>query len=119
MPYSRHDLWRFVVNNLEGMQKSAPDGYEAVATVYIHARQEPLIVGRVETRRDPQWPWVFFMSGETADDIVEAPRPHTGQRRDPAAAARRDGHPEHGSVAGDVRLERRRGGAADDPAGGA
>ena len=72
----RHDLWRFVTKNLEAMKTTAPEGYEPIPEVYIAGRDDPIIVGRVETRRDPDWPWVFVLSGERGDDIDEAHRQH-------------------------------------------
>jgi hypothetical protein len=75
---SRHDLWRFVSINLEAMNREAPEGFLAVASVYVHGRVNPIVInGRVETTRDPAWPWVLFVTEDPGDNAEETHRQPT------------------------------------------
>ena len=61
----RHKLWRIVARNREDWQKAGPDDHEAVVEVTLVGR-EPFVVGRVETSRDPNDPWIFLYSYSAA-----------------------------------------------------
>jgi hypothetical protein len=56
----RHKIWRIVANNLRALDNAAPNGYVAVVDVFIVGRSKPVRLSRVETDRDPDFPWVFI-----------------------------------------------------------
>jgi hypothetical protein len=60
---NRHGLrkvWRIVRNNLATMERESPDGSTPVVDVFIVGRAEPVRLNRVETSREPEFPWVFM-----------------------------------------------------------
>jgi hypothetical protein len=56
----RHNLWRHVAHDFQTALDRAPDGFHPVVLVILKGRNEPLRLGFVETRRDPEFPWVRF-----------------------------------------------------------
>jgi hypothetical protein len=68
----RHTLWRLVERNLRGMEENAPEGYVAVATVFLAGRERGVVVSRVETRRG-DFAWIFIT--EAGEESSEGPHP--------------------------------------------
>jgi hypothetical protein len=60
MGLDRHRLWRIVQRNHSELENRAPEGYEAVVEVLIAGRADTLVVSRVETSRDPEYPWTML-----------------------------------------------------------
>jgi hypothetical protein len=60
MSPDRHRLWRIVQRNHAELEKAAPEGCEAVVEVHIAGRADTLVVSRVETSRDPDYPWTML-----------------------------------------------------------
>jgi hypothetical protein len=58
----RHLLWRLVARNLEQFASATPDGHEAVVEVTVAGLVEPIVIGRVETSRDPDDRWTYLFS---------------------------------------------------------
>jgi hypothetical protein len=56
----RHKIWRTVEHNLRGLEQAAPEGWRAVVDVFLAGREKPVRLGRVETSKDPAFPWVFL-----------------------------------------------------------
>ena len=55
-----HWIWRIVENNRAAADKAAPDGYQAIVEAHLVGVPAPVVVERVETRRDQ--PWVMLHS---------------------------------------------------------
>jgi hypothetical protein len=71
----RHVLWRTVARNYDQLLKEAPEGFEPITEVYLSGRADPLEVGQVQSRRDPEFPWVFFVLNNR-DRAVDLDTPH-------------------------------------------
>jgi hypothetical protein len=75
----RHKIWQIVRNNLDSMEREAPEGYAAAVDIFIVGRAEPVQLNRVETSRDPEFPWVFMTQevpsakADPGDTVILAP----------------------------------------------
>ena len=56
----RHRLWRIVERNFEELQAIAPEGYEVIAEAFVSGREDPIVIGTVETSRSPEVPWIML-----------------------------------------------------------
>jgi hypothetical protein len=71
----RQQLWRIAAANRARWQNAAPERHEAVIEVTV-AGKPPFIVGRVETSRRPEDPWVFLYAFSTTDFERQTPEDH-------------------------------------------
>ena len=76
----RHEIWRRVRYDHEQLSKNAPDGFEAVVDVYLAGREQPVELGRVETRRRIDDPWVRFQQHNRAFEDADESGRHPGDR---------------------------------------
>lgn len=67
--FDRHRIWREVAHIYEHLEANPRDGYVVVCEVYIQGRA-PLLVGVVETRRDPDYEWVKLNAGDADGGYV-------------------------------------------------
>ena len=65
-----HWIWRVVENNRAAADKAAPEGYQAIVEAHLVGVPAPVVVERVETRRDQ--PWVTLHSYGPEEDRREA-----------------------------------------------
>jgi hypothetical protein len=61
----RHALWRIVERKHAALQEIAPDGYTAVAEVFLAGREEPVELRFVETNSQGDDPWVWLEAVST------------------------------------------------------
>jgi hypothetical protein len=67
----RHRLWRHVRRDWLACKNRAPDGSAPVVEVYLSGRDEPVVLGFVETSRDPDYPYVRLEVENELDDRPE------------------------------------------------
>jgi hypothetical protein len=74
----RQKVWRIVANNYRSLEANAPDGQVPVVEVFLAGRAKPIVLGHVETDRDPAFPWTLFSAktkaggeGDTASTDAE------------------------------------------------
>jgi hypothetical protein len=60
MAEPRHALWRIVDRKYSALQEIAPDGYAAVADVFLVGREEPVELRFVETNSQGDDPWIWL-----------------------------------------------------------
>jgi hypothetical protein len=66
-----HDIWRRVEHDFAAALARRPAGHQPVVLVSIAGRSAPLVLGFVETRRDPGDRWVRFQSGWSSKEVDE------------------------------------------------
>lgn len=54
----RHKIWRIVGNHYRALEEAAPEGYTAVADIFLVGRTNHVRLAFVET--DPTFPWVLL-----------------------------------------------------------
>ena len=65
-----HWIWRIVEDNRAAADKAAPEGYPAIVEAHLLGVPAPVVVERVETRRDQ--PWVMLHSYGPEEDRNKA-----------------------------------------------
>jgi len=65
-----HWIWRIVEHKRAAAEKAAPEGFQAIVEAHLAGVPAPVIVERVETRRDQ--PWVMLHSYVAEEDQATA-----------------------------------------------
>ena len=72
----RHEIWRRVRHDYEQAARRAPANHEPEVVVFLAGAFEPLALGFVETRREPDDPWIRLESevrGAETDEATALP----------------------------------------------
>jgi hypothetical protein len=61
---NRQRIWRDVAHVEKGMEDAPREGHRVVVEARLRGRSDPIEVVLVETRRDPDYPWIKFFLGD-------------------------------------------------------
>ena len=69
----RQYVWADIRYRLGELEKSAPEGHQPVAEVFLAGREEPFVPSHIETSQDHEYPWVVLhvtSARRSADDYL-------------------------------------------------
>jgi hypothetical protein len=64
MAFDRHRIWREVALVNDHLEENPRDGFTSGVRVWLAGRPDPIKATVVETRRDPDYPWLKIYRGD-------------------------------------------------------